>query len=330
MDRNTYDYLDRAESAAVRHTVNREYRSRLSDWYGRAAVRTRPRRLFLDEEAEHLLYFPPEMVPALGHPLVRELAPEVQRRLLVRTLHKYLDFTVVLEHGVVSRVCQRIARGGLGPDLAPGMAMDAYAIYTDEAYHALFSADMQQQVSAASGVAPDPGYHPACLTQLDALLAGVPQSRRAMVELVFCIVSETLISGVLGRLPRDERVMSGVRLLVADHAFDEGWHHAYFVKVLQFLWPRLDLAERRELGSLIPRFIESFLAPDLAGVAASLAAERLPAERVRQVLAESYPAGGRGRDLRAPARSILQQCERQDLFADSQIADAFRLHNLID
>lgn len=329
MDRNNDAYLDRAAAGAVRQAVRGEYRSRLSDWYGRAAVRTRPRHMFVDEAAENLVYFPPELVPVAGHPLVKALGPEAERRMLIRALHLYLSFTVVLEHGVVSRVCQNIAHGGLGPDVAPAMSMDAYAIYCDEAYHALFSADMRQQVADATGIAPDLGYRPTCLSQLDTLVASLPDSRRPLTEMVFCIVSETLISGVLRQLPRDVRVMSAIRLLVADHAFDEGWHHAYFVRVMKFLWPRLDTADQRALGVLIPQFIESFLSPDLAAVASSLAAEGLPPEQVRQVLAEVYTTE-QAPDLRGSARRLLQLCEGEGLFADEQIADAFRHLHLID
>src|SRR5207237_41606 len=132
----------------------RFYESKLKDWYERSSIRTSPRRLLLKEDAEGKVYFPPDLVPIIGHQLVRGQGQDVAQRLIVQHLYAYLDFTAALEHDVVNRVTQRIAQQRAGFELPQAMVMDAYKIYCDEAYHALFSADIREQIHAATTVAP--------------------------------------------------------------------------------------------------------------------------------------------------------------------------------
>ncbi len=105
----------------------------------------------------------------------------------------------------------------------------------------------------------------------------------------FTIVSETLISAILSGIPSDPRVVTAVRELVADHAQDEGRHHAYFSRLLEFTWPRLSKAQRALIGPLLPEMILAFLEPDFVAIAGNLRACGLTAEQIDQVMTESYP-----------------------------------------
>src|ERR687886_110138 len=73
-----------------------DYRSRFRSWYERASVRAKPRRI-VESLEEDKLFFPPELVPVATHPLVSEQGEEVARRVLLRRLYLYLDFTADLE-----------------------------------------------------------------------------------------------------------------------------------------------------------------------------------------------------------------------------------------
>ena len=106
----------------------------------------------------------------------------------------------------------------------------------------------------------------------------------------FTIVSETLISSILSGIPSDPRVVTAVRELVADHAQDEGVHHAYFSRLLEFTWPRLNKAHKAIIGPLLPEMVLAFLEPDFVAIAGNLRACGLTAEQIDQVMTESYPA----------------------------------------
>ena len=105
----------------------------------------------------------------------------------------------------------------------------------------------------------------------------------------FTIVSETLISAILADIPADQRVVVAVRELVADHAQDEGRHHAYFSRLLEFTWPRLNKRQRAAIGPLLPEMILAFLEPDFVAIAGNLRACGLTAEQIDEVMTESYP-----------------------------------------
>jgi hypothetical protein len=202
------------------------YRSKFAGWEERCSVRAKPRRALADP-ASPALYFPPEAVPFLEHDLVAALedrrppeAGSVRDEILMQRLHVYLDFTAELEQQAVNPICATISRRRSGFDFPTGMVEDAYKIYTDEAWHAQFSDDMQRQIAARSGVAPVLPPLPAFIRRLRAATASLPEDAGGLGPLFFAIVSETLISAILTDIPRDERLNKGVRELVADHAGD--------------------------------------------------------------------------------------------------------------
>ncbi|HEU5378304.1 MAG TPA: diiron oxygenase [Ktedonobacteraceae bacterium] len=305
------------------------YESKLKDWYGRASVRVKPQRVLIDEEAEGQIYFPPELVPVSQHQLVRNLGEWAIRRVLIQRLYMYLEFTAQLEHDVVNRVAHQIAHQQLGVDLPMEMVLDAYKIYTDEAYHAQFSAELKYQIELATGVAPNPTGAPRCLRLLRELLLSVPIEMRQLAEVFFTIVSETLISAILSQIPRDKRIVGTVRLLVADHAEDEGRHHAYFAKLLEFLWPQLNLKQKLIIGPLLSRFVLAFLEPDYAAIECELAGCGLKQSEIQQIMQESYPHSTVAADIREAAKATLRLFERNGVFVNRQIWDAFQQNDLI-
>ena len=118
----------------------------------------------------------------------------------------------------------------------------------------------EQAWGPAPAVVPQPRF----LRVLRAELAQLHDERlRALGELAFVIVSETLITGALAGLPQDERVHSAVRVVLAEHHREEAYHHAVYSSVMGLLWSQLDPADRSVIGPLFARFIRAFLDPDV-------------------------------------------------------------------
>ncbi|MFD0884805.1 diiron oxygenase [Streptosporangium algeriense] len=139
-----------------------EYGSRFERWDERAAVRVKPQPV-MDTPAPDVLYFPPELVPVLRHPLVAERGERAVHDALAQHLYHYLHFTVELEQVAIIPVAAGIARGRSGLNLPERMRADAYKIVTDEAWHAQLSYDLIRQVEARSGVAwPTRAPRPSC------------------------------------------------------------------------------------------------------------------------------------------------------------------------
>jgi hypothetical protein len=178
-------------------------------------------------------------------------------------LHAYLTFTTDLEQLVVNPVTQLLSRQRLGFELPTPMLRDAYKICTDESWHALFSEDLSDQIVEATGEPSIALPHPSFLTEVDRLSAGEDSEIRGLTRLFFTVVSETLISAILCGIPHDRRVITAVRDTVADHAEDEGRHHAFYAQFFEYAWHQLGSSQRRRIGPMLPEFIVAFLAPDL-------------------------------------------------------------------
>ena len=287
--------------------VNTEpiYHSKLSRWDEQASVRAKPHRVLVEEDRTKL-YFPLELVPHSQHPAILDRGEEMVRELLVQRLYVYMDFTEILELNAISPVLLEIARGQSGFDLPEEMLRDAYKIYVDEAYHGLFSDDLKRQVEVATGVKPRPVPIPNFLRRLDEIESALPNELRDLARTFFVFVSETLISSILADIPVDNRVVTAVREVVADHAEDEGRHHAYFARLLDFIWPQLTLKQRRVIGPLLPQFILAFLGPDMPAITAVLSGYGLAPEGIQRVVEESYPQAAVASAVKNAAKSALR------------------------
>ena len=302
--------------------------SKLANWDSKASVRVKPRRLLRDEEAAGKLFFTPELVPVGNHPMVRRLGPEAVRQQQVRHLYRYLDFTTRLELEAINVVATEIALGKAGPGLPDVMRADAFKLVTDESHHAYFSDDMRRQVAAATGIEAVDAGTPHFLRRLRAIRRDLPPDQRRLAMSLFAVVSETLISGILAQVPKDDRVVTSVREMVADHAEDEGRHAAFFSQYFAYLWPRLGDELRSELGPLLPKFIRAFLEPDLRAIRRSLAGLPLGPDEIEAIVADCYPAAEIATGAREAATVTLHLFRHNGVMDDPRLADAFRAHGL--
>lgn len=297
------------------------YRSSFQEWYNRASVRSKPRRL-CGEIAPTTHFFPMECAPVASHPVLCNLGPAITEECLVQHLFSYLRFTDGLEHEVVNQTTRRIATNGSGFELPAEARFDAYKIYCDEAYHSLFSADLMLQIANLTGF----NYqsfrrHPA-LEYFHSTVERVATKDRAWFELFFVIVSETLISGTLAKIPQSVNVVPAVRSLVADHAEDEGRHHCFFAQICEVAWAQLSDDLRYMIGIELPEFILTFLTPDFPAIETFLA-KYVDAKQVVEILEECYPRSSLIASVQTAARATLAVFEQAGIFSRPDVADAF-------
>ncbi|MEV5873802.1 diiron oxygenase [Streptomyces sp. NPDC052101] len=308
------------------------YRSPFRSWYERSSVRSAPRRLLAAEsggDSPAPWLFPPDLVPVTRHPLVRGLPGAQFEQILVQHLYRYLDFTAKLEYLVVNRTVLGIAHGSVGVPVPEEMRLDAYKMYCDEAYHALFSADLAAQVHRRTGMPARLPEEPFFLRRLNGLLAELPTADRALAELLFVIVSETLISASLAEVPRHDAVAPAVTGTIRDHAVDEGRHHAYFAHFLHLLWARLEPAERRTAGRLVPSLMDAFLRPDLDALRTELAGYDLTRDEVEQVAAEVYTPEVLGEHARATSQQTRRYFRDLGAFDTARAQDELAAYGLL-
>lgn len=302
------------------------YRSAFGRWDERAAVRSSPRR---EIQAESTALFPESLVPVAGHTLVQALRPELRRRLLTRQLYRYLDFTAKLEYLVVNHVTLGIAHGSIAVPIPDEMRFDAFKIYCDEAYHALFSVDLIRQAEARTGMAHDPARQPFFLHRLAQLKARQPSRRAGLIDLLFTIVSETLISGTLTDVGHASDVDPAVADTVRDHAADEGRHHAYFAAYVNHLWASLTTEERVFASRLFPELIDIFLRPDFEDIGAELLGYGLTRDQVAEVLEDTFSESVQSAYTRTTAAKLLGYLTDLGVFEDSLARDSACAYGLL-
>ncbi|AWZ06337.1 MULTISPECIES: diiron oxygenase [unclassified Streptomyces] len=303
-----------------------DYRSRFRTWERVATVRNNPTRV-LDTDGE--LFFSPELVPVLAHPLLERAEPELRETLLLHRLYEYLKFTIDLEQSAVIPVTGHISRGMSGLDLPEPMRLDAFKIVTDEAWHAQFTYEILRQVRTRTGIAPALPETPTFTAELARIHEELPSQIRGLDEMLFAIVSETLISSILDDLPADRRLPEGVREMVADHAVDEAKHHSYFSTLLRYLWPAMTPKEQELAGPYIPRLIFAFLEPDYPSTALGLLAAGLGRPEVEQVMTEVYTREKVVADVRRGAAPTLQYFIEAGALEHGATLEAFRESGLV-
>lgn len=306
-----------------------EYKSPFRNWHERASVRQAPRRLLQDPEpGQH--FFSPELVPLAQHPVITELRPELFDEVLVRQLLRYLHFTAVLENLVVNRTILGIAHGSIAVDIPDEMRMDAFKLYCDEAYHALFSADMTRQIEEATGIRSNEAREPYFLVRLRELLAEAPENLAPLIEILFVVVSETLISAQLSEIPSSAQLVPAIQEVIQDHARDEGRHHAYFVAYLRYLWGALDSRQRRAAALFVPRLIRIFVDPDACSIQQELTGYGISRDGSRQILDEIFPEKLVSEHARLTARQTIRYFVDLGIMEDEQVREEFMKHGLLE
>lgn len=302
----------------------------LRQWYDRAGVRSGIRRVFRDESDQGKVFFPNDLVPYLEHEAVRALPSERRRELTVRHLYQFLMSTTHLETRVVNAGAERIANGRSGVDLPFAARMDAFKIYCDEGYHALYSLDMVDQIAAVTGIAVPDWDYGTFVARLDATALRLLPDEPVIARLLQVVVFETLITAVLNELPGDPTVVTTVRELMRDHAKDEGRHHRFFAGFFHRLWAGLDASLRPRVAAAIPALIHDCLTWDLEPARRSLSLAGLDRDASHAVIADCY--GGHAGDqwVREVSVATVRTCESAGVFEAPGAREAFAAAGLVD
>jgi hypothetical protein len=301
----------------------------LGQWYDSAGVRTGLRRMFRDESDRGLEFFPAELVPYLEHEAVRALPAERRRELAVRHLYQFLMSTTHMETRIVNRGAERIANGRCGVELPLTARMDAFKVYCDEGYHALYSLDMADQIAATTGIAVPPWDYGAFVDRLERTALELLPDHGELVQLLQVIVFETLITAVLNEVPADPSVITVIRELMRDHAKDEGRHHRFFSGFLHELWRQLDARLRPRVAGAIPALIHDCLTWDLEPVRSSLALAGLDGEAVRAVMDECYGGHAGERWVREVSVATVRSCESAGVLDEPGARERFAAAGLL-
>jgi hypothetical protein len=282
--------------------------------------------MFADESDAGKVFYPQRLVPYLAHEALADLPESRRRALTIRHLYQFLMSTTHLETRVVNTTAELIANNRAGLDLPNTMRLDAFKVYCDEGYHALYSLDLADQIASATGVAIPPWNYGGIVDWLQEtgrrLLPGEP----ALVPLLQTVVFETLITAVLVEIPNDPSVITVVRDLTRDHAKDEGHHHRFFAQFFHELWANLDHRLRERVAHALPGLVKACLTWDVEPVRASLLMSGVDAATAATVLADVYADTGSKADV---CRATMRTFRSAGVFDVPGAEEAFAAHQLL-
>jgi hypothetical protein len=260
----------------------------LEKWHKTAGVRTGPHRVIGGGAAEGTVFFPHQLVPHLAHPVVATLPAARREMLTLLHLYQFLLATTHVETRVVNVGAERIANGRLGIDVPAATRMDAFKIYCDEGYHALYSLDLAEQIAGVTGV-PVPRWDYGSFVERLAVAARAQlPDEPVLAQLLQVVVFETLITAILNEAPGYPDLDGTVRDVLRDHARDEGRHHRFFTAFFHHLWAGLRPGLRAKVAQALPALIEVCMAADVVPVRSALLIAGLDVATADQVVRECY------------------------------------------
>jgi hypothetical protein len=297
-------------------------------WYDVAGVRAGVRRKFHDETEQGKVFFPQDLIPYLTHDAVRSLPPARLRELTIRHLYQFLLSTTHLEMRIVNRAAERIANNRVGLQLPLSVRLDAFKVYCDEGYHALYSLDLADQIAAATQIPLPLWDYGACVDRLEDTRNHRLPDQPVLAELLQVIIFETLITAALNELPNNATVITTVRELMHDHARDEGRHHRFFSALFHELWAHLEPSLRVRVVQVIPVLIHDCLGWDIEPVRSSLMLAGLDEPTVDLVIHDCYGGNTGAQRSGEIARGTIKMCESAGVFDIPGSREAFAAYRL--
>lgn len=308
--------------------MQEEYKNYLEHWDTTSSVRARQNTYRLDAatlntELGERAWFTESGVPIMQHPLLAALEPAAQQRLLGLLRLQFCEFGTVLEHVHVNITTMAIAQGDHGLDVPDIMRRDAYKVYTDEAYHALFSMEAAVELRHYLGLGES--QWPLEDSRLDAIADAVSDGtddERFLLRFGATLVTEIMISKELAANMKGI-VVEPIYNMFRDHLHDESRHALYFTALFGVLWPQFGARERLFLGTALPQLLLAFNQIDEKGILHALELVGFDRATGARIIADSYPADYPVQRARARASSALRLFQKYRLFEIPEVNQAF-------
>jgi hypothetical protein len=299
----------------------------LANWEDLASVLKAPTRYL--HAAPDGLPFSEHLVPLMQHPEVIRRGDQVKFAILGQRLHSYNRFTSVLELCEVIPACADLALGNVPFSISGQAELGALKIAVDEADHARRAEQMTADLARLSGVQPAPYRKPKFLCTQKQGQQHPDRKWRSMSRLSFVCISETLITGILSKVPQDEAVIPEVRAIIADHARDEARHHNFFSDLMVEIWSQLPDDDRDVFGPMLVNSIITFLSPDHMAEADWLIASGFNQAEADRIVMDTQDSSDIADGLRKSSRPTLYQMKKSGILNHQPTLDALGAQGLI-
>src|SRR3990167_4927750 len=306
------------------------YQKYLDNWDSVSSVRSKPNKYqmtseHLDAELNERRWFIKEGVPILEHPLLKGMDRECEQYLLGRFLLQFLEYGTILEHEFVNTILADRGLGESGVHIPDRMRVDAFKIYTDEAYHAQFNMEATQQIRDYIGMPVSEAW-PLQNSRLIGLRKLIPQNKSRenfLVRFGIVVASETIAPKELTETMKGI-VIEPIYNLFVDHAEDEKKHCMYFSALFEVVWNYLSDDEKQYLGLIFPKILKSFVDINKVALFDALAKIGVDKQSAKMIIDDSYPEDFCVKRALSVASSTFFNLERLGVYSISGVRDAFK------
>lgn len=305
------------------------YQKYFDNWDQVSSVRSKPNtykldRSGLDTELNDRRWFIPEGVPLLEHPLLKNINRDEEQYMLGRFLLQFLEYGTILEHEFVNTILAEMAMGESGIPLPDRMRIDAFKIYTDEAYHANFNMEATQQIRDYIGMPVSEAW-PLQNSRLIGLRKLIPEGKTRenfLVRFGIVVASETIAPKELSETMQGI-VIEPIYNLFVDHAEDERKHCMYFSALFEVVWQYLSDAEKQYLGLVFPKILKSFVDINKIALFDTLSKLGVKREQSEIIINDCYPADFTINRALSVASSTFYNLERLGVYNIPGVKEAF-------
>lgn len=308
--------------------------SPFKDWTATASVRVKPALTDFDFHAgaggfSSVQWFVfGQGDELLSHPALRPLDMARRNRLCAARLLHFLDDMTLTEHRIVNVAAQVIAENRLRAFVPEPLALDALKLYTDEGYHAHFTAEAGRAIREVFALEAHDG--PSLkIAAIEALVAGVPQAQRDLAWFMVGFVGETMITKAIVDVMRGT-AHSALQGMLLAHLEDEWVHARYFGHLFERIWPLLDREGQAFFGRLLPDIVAAFHTFDEGFHRRLLDEAGLDAAATDRVLGKVTGERLRQAHMRSRCGNTLQLLERCGVFKDDALRALFVQRGLLD
>ncbi len=305
------------------------YEKYFDQWDQQSAVRSKPNTYSM--QADRVRYelsgkrwFIPDGVPILAHPLFKNLEQDKEQYILGRFLLQFLEYGTILEHEFINTILAEMAMGECGIPLPDRMRLDAFKIYTDEAYHAYFNMEATHQIRNYIGLPVSEAW-PLQNSRLTGLRKLIPQDKSKenfLIRFGIVVASETIAPKELSETMKGI-VIDPIYNLFVDHAEDEKKHCIYFSTLFEVVWKYLSNEEKKFLGMMFPKILKAFVDINKIALHDTLKKIDVDYDSAEKIISDSYPSDFCVNRALSVASSTFYNLERLGVYDIPGVRDEF-------
>lgn len=304
------------------------------DWDKHAAVRVSNKSYDLNidniSSNEDLNWHLPSYSLVLEHDDLKSLDDDQKKFVMGTQLLEFVEKTTIFEVEHVNNVANSLALGKYDFEIPNILKVDAFKIYTDEGFHALFSKKMSDDIKKYYKIEDDiTPYLKNFFSKLNNIGSKFGKKYSYLSNLSSTIVSESMIVQDISNEMRGI-VYEPIIEMFKDHMIDEAYHANYFGTLLKVIWPQLSDKQKEIMSSNLCESILLMSKPRVDIYYYSLSKLGFDKKRISEIINDVYDNKETKKNtLKKKSSQVLKLLKNSGVFNFTFAKEKFKRNGLI-